>query len=336
MGAARGRPYQQLVAEVARVFDPGARVTEGEWVAGPDGRLDMDVAIRAQIDGQEVLAVIECKDFDPKSTGKVGREFIDALDSKRHDLGASIAIICSNSGFTVDALRKAKRKGIGAISVLCRGDSRARAEVLEHTYLRRIRFSHVHFAYHGVGNIASRLGGRPTLHLIRFDGISLDDWLQHRATLVAVANPLTAGPLRAAFEFKEPLTFSCDDGPIVLRAVEVIFTYSTEWLCQTVRLDAALGMYDYLRGRVQLAPGANKYVIEGVNWNFAQPCDPPEDWPMFSKRGRPGEIDFSLITYEGLNIETLKLPRLEPYVVPRDLELELQTNNDARLQESVD
>ena len=105
MNAPRGKPYQQLVAEVARVFDPGAVVTEGEWLSGPDGRLDMDVAIRGHINGQPVLVVIECKDFNLKTTGKVGREFVYALDSKRHDLGATVAIICSNSGFTADALR---------------------------------------------------------------------------------------------------------------------------------------------------------------------------------------------------------------------------------------
>src|SRR5215475_1322251 len=104
MNASRGKAYQQLVAEVANAFDPGAKVTEGEWIVGPDGRLDMDVAIRGKINGKDILIVIECKDFNPKSTGKVGREFVDALDSKRHDLGASIAMICSNSGFTADAL----------------------------------------------------------------------------------------------------------------------------------------------------------------------------------------------------------------------------------------
>jgi hypothetical protein len=325
MSAARGKPYQQLVAEVAGAFDRGAKVTEGEWVTGPDGRLDMDVAIRGSINGRQVLVVIECKDFDPKATGKVGREFVDALDSKRHDLGASIAIICSNSGFTSDALRKAKRKGIGMISVLRMGDGRVKAEILEEIILRRIRFCDVRFTYHGVDDIASRLAGRPTIHLLRFGQHSLDDWLQHRATLVAMANPSIDQPLRAHFEFKEPLRFNCRGEPMILRAVDVRFVYKTDWLCQTVRLDAALGLYDYFRGRVRLAPGANQYVIEGVNWDTAMPCDPPERSTPLSTGLLPGEIDFAMLMVEGLNIESPELAALEPYVVPSDLEVKIQT-----------
>jgi hypothetical protein len=102
-----GKAYQKLVAYVMKAFDLGADVKEGQWVKGPDGRLDLDVAVRGTIDGKPTLAVIECKDFDLKKTGKVGREYVDALDSKRHDLNANIAMICSNSGFTEDALNKA-------------------------------------------------------------------------------------------------------------------------------------------------------------------------------------------------------------------------------------
>jgi hypothetical protein len=58
MVTARGRAFQKLVSEVARAFDSDAVVTEGEWVPGPDGRLDMDVAIRGYIEARPVLVVI--------------------------------------------------------------------------------------------------------------------------------------------------------------------------------------------------------------------------------------------------------------------------------------
>ena len=67
-----GRAYQELVAEVMRAFDPGAEVRAGEWVDGPDGRLDMDVSIRGTVKGNPTLVVIECKDFNPATTGRVG------------------------------------------------------------------------------------------------------------------------------------------------------------------------------------------------------------------------------------------------------------------------
>jgi hypothetical protein len=84
--------------------------------------------------------VIECKDFDPVTTGKVGRPYVDALDSKRQDLDASTTKISSNSGFTTDALRKAKRKGIRMVSVLKRGDNLVRAKVEQKIYTRRVQF----------------------------------------------------------------------------------------------------------------------------------------------------------------------------------------------------
>lgn len=319
MNTARGQPYQQLVADVARAFDPGAAVTEGEWISGPDGRLDMDVAIRGRINRQPILVVIECKDFDRKTTGKVGRKFVDALDSKRHDLGASVAIICSNSGFTSDALRKAKRKGIGMISVLRKGDGRARAEIHEEILLRRIKFGEWRFTYHSVEPIAEKLG-TPRIHLVRFGDRSLDAWLQHRALLVAMANPPITERLRASFEFKEPLAFSCGEESLVLRGVEVAFIYRTEWLSQTVRLDASLGMYDYLRGRVRLAPGENQYVIEGINWDTAAPCDPPDTSTPLSTGLLPGEVDVALVMVEGVDVAGAPdLPDLERQVVPDDL-----------------
>lgn len=320
MITARGRPYQQLVAEVARVFDVGAVVTEGEWISGPDGRLDMDVSIRGHSNGQPILAVIECKDFDLKTTGKVGRAFVDALDSKRHDLGASIAMICSNSGFTADALRKAKRKGIGMISVLRKDDDRVRAEIHEAIFLRRIFFGEWRFTYHGVENIAPKLG-TPRIHLVRFAGRSLDAWLQHRALLVAMANPSITERLQASFQFNEPLMFSCEEESLLLKAVEVGFVYRTEWLCQTVRLDAAIGLYDYLRGRVRLAPSENQYVIEGINWDLAEPCDPPDATTPLSMGLFPGEVDIAFTMYEGIDASAgPDLPDLERHVLPGDLQ----------------
>lgn len=83
---------------------------------GPDGRRDLDVAIRPNGGGSALLAVIECKDWNRP----IGIGFIDALNSKRRDIGAPVAMICSNSGFTADALRKAARVGNSSIGSIDR------------------------------------------------------------------------------------------------------------------------------------------------------------------------------------------------------------------------
>ena len=86
----RGDAYQFAVAQVAKGIAPAAQVVVGTWFDGPDGRRDLDVAIWSP-DGTVLLAVIECKDWNKP----IGIAFIDALDSKRHDLGAKAAMICS-------------------------------------------------------------------------------------------------------------------------------------------------------------------------------------------------------------------------------------------------
>jgi hypothetical protein len=41
-----GDEYQQIVGAVVKALDPGAQVTVGKWVIGPDGRRDKDVEVR--------------------------------------------------------------------------------------------------------------------------------------------------------------------------------------------------------------------------------------------------------------------------------------------------
>ena len=108
-----GDAYQDAVAEVARQLDPNARIVVGEWIEGPDGERDCDVGVYPA-SASPRFVYIECKDWKRP----VGIEVVDALESKRKDVNADIAILCSNSGFSADALRKAARVGIPALSAL--------------------------------------------------------------------------------------------------------------------------------------------------------------------------------------------------------------------------
>lgn len=327
----RGKPYQRLVSEVARAFDPGAVVSEGEWVSGPDGRLDMDVAIRGRIDGRDVLAVIECKDFNVRATGKVGREYVDALDSKRHDLSAQFAIICSNSGFTKDALQKARRKGIGMISVLRAGDKRAKVVIEEDVFLRRICLGPWQFRYHGIDESLSKLNLE--VHDLRYQGRSVDTWLQIQASLIASANPGRDTPIQAVFTFKHPTEFTAKATKVILKAIEVNFAYKTEWLTQTVELDASLGLYDYLRGKVRLAPGTAQYIIRGVDFDNAVPTGMPPDRRVLEVGIASDEPTLDLTKCEGLSVEGNEEPApLQDQVIPEDLALTLNSAPSERLR----
>jgi hypothetical protein len=77
------------------------------------------------------------------------------------------------------------------------------------------------------------------------------------------------------------------------------------------------GIYDYLRGRARLAPGANSYVIKGINFDTATPLSTP---PVFKQQGISGEIDVLLTLIKGLNLpRDMEIPKLEDIVQPQDL-----------------
>jgi hypothetical protein len=93
-----GKLYEKAVAAVMAACAPKAQVSQGRWISGPDGRRELDVLIENP--GPPLLKVlVECKDFDPRTTGPVGIGYVDAIDSKRRDLSATHAIICSHAGF---------------------------------------------------------------------------------------------------------------------------------------------------------------------------------------------------------------------------------------------
>ena len=82
---------------------------------------------------------IECKDWsDP-----VGIAVVDALDSKRRDIGADRSIIFSNSGFTNPALLKAARVGIELASALRAGDSKVRLEIHKRVVAKRLSVDNI-------------------------------------------------------------------------------------------------------------------------------------------------------------------------------------------------
>lgn len=108
-GTKLGTGYEQVVAEVVGSMDPATTVVQGTWEMDPDGERDRDVVVSGTVDGVKHSVLIECKDY----TRPVGIGVVDALESKRHDLAVDAALLCSNTGFTRQAISKAGRVGIG-------------------------------------------------------------------------------------------------------------------------------------------------------------------------------------------------------------------------------
>lgn len=317
--ADRGYPYQQLVSEVARAFHPEAEVTQDSWIDGPDGRLDLDVAIRWRDGERSRLCVIECKDYDRSRTGKVGRPIVDALDSKRRDLEADSAIICSNSGFTADALHKASRVGIGMISVLRSGDNRVKFVAEDEQYICRITIGDYSFSY----DFAEEgIDLRSKITEPRYQGLPTNRWLTEAMKHVALANPGCTEPITCTFRMITPLTCQVDGADVTMRSATVQFSHVAEWYVRRVRLDLANGLYDHIRSALRMAPGPNSASWAPLDEETETRCE-PANVPPPSRVG-PGECEVGLAIVQNFHVIEEGCPNLRPLIVPEDLTLHVE------------
>jgi hypothetical protein len=314
-----GAAYQELVATMVKAFDPTADIKVGEWIEGPDGRIDMDVAIRGNLDGKPTLVVIECKDFDRTKTGRVGRPFIDALDSKRHDLGADAVLICNNSGFTRDALNKARRKGIGAISVLSEADPQVKVVIESEIYFRRVRFGERTYTYSGPDVTGLKIG----LHELTYNGTAVDSWMESHVAAFLGANPSLSGQrLTGLYRLRQPTEFDFQNRKIILDRFSISLSPKIRWFARRVQLDANLAMYDYLRGKVRFGIGENQYLIRGIDFDKGTPLDAAPELEPVGLNLMSGELEVGLLLIEDVNIDKeISVSAVEQIIIPEDLAL---------------
>lgn len=117
-----GSEYETIVASFHRQFAADAVVTENEMINGRQ----IDVAIRKNVAGHDVLIIIECKDY--KRRVEVGK--VDELIGKMTDVRASKAVLVSDSGFTQGAITRAENDGrIELSSVIDTNNSKLRSRL---------------------------------------------------------------------------------------------------------------------------------------------------------------------------------------------------------------
>jgi hypothetical protein len=252
--------YRNLVAEIIHAFEPKAYVSVSAMTAGPDGTRRIDVLVTSADTVPPLITAIDV--FDLPTDHKVGVDMVDAADSKRADIRANAMLICSNTGFDELAIRKAKRQRIGLISVLRHGDDRVKAVITEEIYLSKVKLDPIKVSYDFETerdfNLFKSLN--PSGHDLKYRGKSVDAWLQIRAMDIAKANPSIEQSIIATFKLKAPTTFDIKGQHVKLTGLSVRFQPRTQWLSQTVQINATQGIYDYVRGRARLAGGANSYV----------------------------------------------------------------------------
>ena len=286
----RGDAYQNAVASVAKSVVPSAVVKVGVWTNGPDGRRDLDVVIRLKGAGAAPLAVIECKDWNRP----IGIAFIDALDSKRRDVGASVAMICSNSGFTSDALRKAARVGIPALAALIEGDKRIRVVVREQIYTRLVEFIYHKPLFHHQNLSDEQKAALVGIYTKEFThgGRSLEAWVA--AKLLRIAGPAERSrSFLARFRFREPIRVDVRGLNLFVSGIDIHAAFTIQWMTQIAEIGASQGMYDYLRSVVVFGPGPYQYHLKNINtqdWGTPVGLEdvPPRLLVPFDQRPHPG------------------------------------------------
>jgi len=309
-----GSPYQELVGLVAKAMDPNSTVKTGQWVVGPDGKRDLDVIIEGSIDKEPYKVLIECKDYDPKTTGKVGIEIVDALDSKREDLPVDKAFICSNSGFTSEALRKARRKNIGMISVLKSGDPLVKNVITEEIFIVHVNISEMNVIFDGV------VPQGVDIKELYYQGLPIVNWITDRIALISISNEIEKGNIVDRLRFTSQIELDYKGRKLLVNGMILRFYVDSTKYCQTVTVDASLALYNYLRGRTWLAPGKNHYTIKGIDFYGGKPVDFDTGRGELPSDYLPGESGFTFFMVQGVTFSDRKVvPELDKIIFPEDI-----------------
>jgi hypothetical protein len=254
----QGKAYQNAVAEVMKALEPGASVQENEWITGPDGERECDVTVRGTLFGEPVLVLIECKDWKKN----IPPEVIDALDSKSQDMGAHLAIICSNSDFSSTSLKKAGRKGILAVSVLKSGDLRVRTSVKQRVDARE-------FTLYGLRAEAETTAGDKIdllKTILRCAGEPVANWIWHELQQLLKEYP-NANHLVASFSIAPTATWSLTEATVQLRKIKMEVLYQFVWKTQKVEISADSSLYDHVCSRISAVPNSSFRIhIDDSRW----------------------------------------------------------------------
>lgn len=114
-----GIEFEKLVASIQSRVDPNASVSHSRILKDRHGHnRQFDVVIEGRFGGQDILGIIECKDFSKK----VGTPEVDAFVTKSQDINANFKILVSKRGFSKPAIQKSKHYGIQTLSLIPNDD----------------------------------------------------------------------------------------------------------------------------------------------------------------------------------------------------------------------
>ncbi|HEX5445181.1 MAG TPA: restriction endonuclease [Pirellulales bacterium] len=281
-----GKAYNELAQMMAAALEPKATVKMGQWIEGPDGKREVDVEVRGSPDEQAFFLLIECKDWK----APVDIEEIDKLDSKRKDLSADRIMICSNSGFTKKALRKASRLGIDAVSVLACGNELVKLRLTREYVAKRLSVdqwsldlfpgekSEPLFA---PGGQLNRFDARD----LRYAGLPVANWL-HSLSADLLRENEGVSNIVATFAFKQAVEFAIDGVAVELGGIRLRIACSRKWFSRVVSEDVSLGYFDWIRQFV-IVPDKECWAIGpfSSSWDGWQEVEEPDDYDADAEEG---------------------------------------------------
>jgi hypothetical protein len=105
------KEFEAIVGRLQKTFHRnGGKVTTNEKIMGKiSGRTrQIDICIRSNMGGENVLIIVECKKWNRKPDVKA----VEAFAGVKKDVGAHIGIMVSTAGFTKAAFRVAEHENI--------------------------------------------------------------------------------------------------------------------------------------------------------------------------------------------------------------------------------
>jgi hypothetical protein len=316
-----GKPFELVVSDVVSELDRNSTVRVGEWVNGPDGARELDVTVEGTAGGKQRRVQIECRDYNPERR-PIGIAAIDALESKHRDVGVDLSILCSNAGFSTDAIRKAKRVGVGLVGVLREDDPRIRYKVVDEIYLRKIDYlpGRATVSYDFVGALPPQ--GSMRADEVLYNGKPVEHWLTHRAVEFVTLNPIVKGVHSLSFRFKFPVMFDMPTGRWPAKSIRTQFEISGGWFAQRVEIDATSGLYDWIRRTIRMAAKPGRIAYKNVNFqSMGDPISAPPDLDLKNPTVPQDEgVSIWILNVGGVNMSKTA-PALGRYVVNDDLRL---------------
>jgi hypothetical protein len=282
----KGDEYQEIVGAVQRALDQGADVRVGAWEQGPDGRRDRDVQVRGTRHGRPFFTLVDCKDW----RRPVGIGAIDALESKRRDLAADLAVVFSNSGFTRPAIRKATRVGIDCASALVAGHKRVRP-ILEREFVApRLSVDRYSIEVFFPKEFAASFPATTDMQDLTTQGLPVVNWIQGKSAELLRLHPGNFH-IVATYAFKQPTEFDLSRVPLLLTGLRLRLWCSKKWYAQRVSVDVSTGLYDHITGKVVI-PDQQSYLLGPFSFKDWHEVDAQtvEDEPELA----PGEFSLKM------------------------------------------